>query len=291
MTFGKGSITRILPEYGSDTKVTGTELALRSQIEAQGKSIYLGEGAAILAPNAKVSFKAGEWTAIPNGPFSSFLASTGQIYLDRGAEINLAGTVDAVASVLQNYLTVTLRGPELSVAPLQRDSDLRGNTIVVDVTRTGTYNGRDWVGTPLADVSGYLNLIERDVAQLTTAGGTLDLSAGGSVVIREGAKVDVSGGWTNFVGDTVQTTKLRINGRLVDIADATPDQVYGGIFSGTSTIINEKWGVSETYVLPLAPTGKRYQATFTEGAAAGGISISSPSLALDGKLIGHFHSR
>ncbi|MES2659602.1 MAG: filamentous hemagglutinin family protein [Verrucomicrobiota bacterium] len=287
VTFGEGSVTRILPEYASKDKTTGTELALRSRIEVTGKNIHMTGGSEILAPSARVSFNAGEWKTLPSGP-AAFLNSTGQIYLDSAATINLAGTTDATASVLQNYLTVTLRGSELSVAPLQRDGKLRGNTIVVDITKTGTYNGREWVGTPLADVSGYLGIIERDISQLTTAGGTLDLSAGSSVVVRDGAVIDVSGGWTKFTGDTVQTTRLMTkDGRLVDISEARPDQVYSGIFSGTSTIVHEKWGVIDVFQQALAPTGQRYQAGFIHGSAGGSISISTPTVALDGSFRGN----
>ncbi|RYD23498.1 MAG: filamentous hemagglutinin N-terminal domain-containing protein [Verrucomicrobiaceae bacterium] len=287
VTLAEGSLTRILPEYGSKDKVTGTELALRSRIDVQGKSIYMGKDAEIFAPNAKVSLKAGEWQVLDIGQFASFLHTTGQVYLDTGARINLAGTVDAEASFLQNYLTVTLRGSELSVAPLQRDSVLRGNTIVVDITKMGTYNGNDWVGTPLADLRGYLGLIERDISQLTTAGGSLDIAAGGSVVIRKGSNVDVSGGWTNFTGGNVRTSRLiTADGRLIDVDTATPDQVYRGIFNGTSTFTSAKWGKSETFNLAIAPTGEIHQNDFLHGANAGGISITSPSLALDGDLKG-----
>ncbi|RYD42413.1 MAG: filamentous hemagglutinin N-terminal domain-containing protein, partial [Verrucomicrobiaceae bacterium] len=94
----EGSLTRILPEYGSKDKVTGTELALRSRIDVQGKSIYIGKDAEILAPNAKVSLNAGAWTQMESGPFAAFLNTEGQVYLDSGARINLAGTVEAKAS-------------------------------------------------------------------------------------------------------------------------------------------------------------------------------------------------
>jgi filamentous hemagglutinin family protein len=285
VTLGEGSITRILPDYQSSDRTAGSELALRSQITAQGSNIHMASGAVVFAPSAKVSFHAGSWTTPTSGP-SSFLSSSGQIYLDDNAVINLAGTPDAAASVLQNFLTVTLRGSELSVAPLQRNGVLRGDTIVVDITKTGTFNGQDWVGTPLADVSGYLGLIERDVSQLTTGGGTLDLAAGGSVVIRHGATIDVSGGWTNFAGAAAQTTRLWSHGRLVDIANATPDQTYSGIFTGTSTFTNSRWGVTQSYQLTLSPGGKSYQAGYTRGADAGAISISTPAAALDGTLLG-----
>ncbi len=283
---GNNSLTRILPEYASKDKVPGAQLALRSQIEVQGKSIYMGTAAEIFAPSALVTLKAGVWTTLPNPPFSTFLRNDGQVYLDTGAKINLAGTTDATASVLQNYLTVTLRGSELAVAPLQRDGVLRGDTIVVDITQTGTYNGKKWVGTPLADVSGYLNLIERDVSQLTTAGGTLDMSAGGAVVVRDGADIDVSGGWTKFTGDTVQTTRLSSGGRLIDVADATPDLVYDGIFTGSSTVTTAKWGVSEIFAHSIAPTGQRYRGEFVQGADAGKLLITSPAVALDGSFLG-----
>lgn len=286
VTMGESSVTRILPEYLSEDKTTGTDLALHSQIQVQGKNIYMADGSIILAPSAKVSLNAGAWTALPTGPYSAFLNSEGQIYLDRGAEINLAGTTDASASVLQNYLTITLRGSELSVAPLQRDGILRNSTIIVDIRKTGTYNGVDWVGTPLADVGGYLNLIERDISQLTTAGGEIHLAAGGSIVIRDGSKIDVSGGWTNFTGANVQTTKLLSSGRLVDIANATPNQVYEGIYTGRTTATNAKWGILEDFINPLAINGVRYEANYTQGANAGSISIASPSLALDGNLVG-----
>ena len=285
VTFGEGSVTRILPEWSSTATTTGTELALRSQINAQGKSIYMATGSEIYAPNAIVNFDAGAWTLISG--VATLLHSEGQIYLEDGSTINLAGTVDATASVLQSYLEVTLNGSELSVAPLQRDGKLRGDSIIVDTTKTGTYNGEGWVGTPLADVSGYLNLISRDVSQLTTAGGTLNLTAGGSVVVKDGATIDVSGGWTNFTGSQVQTTQLWTNGHLVDIADATPDQVYNGIFTGISVVSSPKWGTSDSYLQALAPNGVRYQAGYTQGANAGSVKVTAPAVALDGTFKGN----
>ena len=282
---GTGSVTRILPDYQSADLTTGTALALGSQIYAQGTNIYLANGSIILAPGAKVELQAGAWSRLASGP-AAFINSSGQIYLDDNSLINLAGTTDAAASVLQNFLSVTLRGSELAVAPLQRSGVLRGDTIVVDSTQTGTYNGQPWVGTPLADVSGYLGLIERNVEQLTTAGGTLDLSAGASVVIRNGATLDVSGGWTNFSGATVQTSRVWMDGHLVNIASATPEQVYSGIFTENLTISDSKWGVTQTFEHLLAPTGQTYQAGYTSGASAGAIGISTPAVVLDGTLLG-----
>jgi len=288
VTLGANSVTRILPEYASSNTVAGTELALSSQIYLQGRTIYMGKGAEILAPNAQVSFQAGSWASLSTVPYSTFINDGGQVYLDNNAVVNLAGTVDASASVLQNQLALVLNGSVLSAAPLQKNGTLRGDQITVDISKTGTYNGSNWVGTPLADVSGYVSLIQRDVGQLTTAGGTLNITAGSSVVVRQGATMDVSGGWTQFTGAAVQTTYLVTGGgQIVNIANATPDQVYKGIYNGSFTVANSKWGVTNTYSNSLVPGSSVYEAGYLQGANAGAISISAPALALDGTLLGN----
>ncbi len=288
VTLGQDSVIRILPEIGSAATAIGTELALRSQVNIQGKNIHHAEGSILLAPNALASIQAGNWAYIdsPNLPSSTFYSTGGQVFLDSGSVINLAGTTDALASVLQNIITLDLRGSELSVAPVQRDGELRGQEIVVDLGETGTYDGREWVGTPLADLIGYLGLVQRDVAQLTTAGGTLTISAGDAAVLREGSIIDVSGGWTNFSGGTVATTRVISNGQIVDIADAAPDQIYSGIYTGSSSVVHSKWGVVESFNRALAPAGTHYQEGYTQGADAGSVSITAPAIVLDGTLRG-----
>ena len=289
ITLGEDSVIRILPETTSTATSIGTELALRSQINLQGKNIHHAEGSIILAPNAKTSIQAGTWAFLDSStqPTSSFVSTGGQVFIDHGAVINLAGTTDAMASVLQNIIELELRGSELSVAPVQRDGELRGETIVVDLGQTGTYDGREWVGTPLADLIGYLGLVQRDVAQLTTAGGTLSISAGDAAVVRDGSIIDVSGGWTNFQGGTVATTRVISNGQIVDISQATPDQVYSGIYTGSSSVAHSKWSVVENFNRALAPAGTRYQEGYTQGANAGSVTITAPSIVLDGSLRGN----
>jgi filamentous hemagglutinin len=288
VTLGENSVTRILPETQSGETVIGTELALRSQINLQGKTVHLEKDATILAPNAIANILAGEWNYIPSGaqPSSTFATTTGQIYLDEGSLINLGGTVDATASATQNLITLELRGSELAVAPLQRDGELRGQTITVDLGRSGVHEGRFWVGTPLADLTGYVGLVQRNVGQLTTAGGTLNLSAGSSVVIQDGSTIDVSGGWTNYAGGYVETTQLISGNRLVDIADALPGEVYTGIFGSRVTVTHQAWGVTESFGSGVIPGTSRYQQSYTQGSAGGKLTITAPSMALDGALIG-----
>ena len=287
VTFGPGSITRILPAWGSPDKVVGTELSLRSQINAQGKVIHMEEGSMAHAPNGLVSFKAGVWDFVnsPTAPFSGFVRAGGQVYLGRESMINVAGTPDAYSPLSNNILTVALRSAELADSPLQRTGLLRGPEITVDLRKTGTYNGRPWIGTPLADLRGYLNVIERTVDELTVGGGTVDLSSGGSIIVQAGSTVDVSAGWLNYGGGFVKTTRLLYQGRLIDIAFATPDRLYDGMFSGLFNDVHARWNVTRTYRIPWMD-GEHYEQGYLQGANAGRLALAGSSMALDGLFRG-----
>jgi hypothetical protein len=284
---GHGSVIRILPEWNIADKVPGTELSLKSQINLRGNTIYMGRESSIHAPSGNVEFTTGVWdfNGAVNPPSSSFVRAGGEIFLDRDALINVAGTPDAFAPLSQHILTVTLRSSELADSPLQRDTFFRGGDITVDLRKTGTYNGRDWVGTPLADLRGYLNLIERTVSELTVAGGTVTLNSGGSVIVQPGADIDVSAGWVNYGSGTVRTTRLMRQGRLVDIASATPDRLYDSIFAGEFDEVHARWGVTRTYRVPWM-TGEHFEESYLHGADAGRLTFGGSSMAIDGTLLG-----
>ncbi len=150
--------------------------------------------------------------------------------------------------------------------------------------RRASYNGLPWVGTPLADTSGYVGLIQRTAGELTTNGGNVSLTAGDSVVIQPGATVNVSGGWINYSGADVATTKVISDGQIFDISQATPDRIYQGIYNG-GTENHPKWGISETTTNMLVNSGQ-YQAGYVQGGNGGSLSISAPSMALDGLFLG-----
>ncbi len=290
---GPSSLTQILPEWDSTEKAVGSQLSLRSQANLQGKSIYLAPGAVILAPSAVLKANAGVWNYVQEASAarSAFVNSGGQIYLDRGAMINVAGSTDIAAPLSQYILSVTLRGAEFADSPLQRTSIFRPGdgsnpSITVDLRKTGTYNGRTWYGTPLADLSGYLGLIERTVGELTTAGGTVTLSAGDSVVLQPGALVDVSGGFINFGGGHVTTTRVLYANHLIEIADATPNRLYQGIFTGTFTESHPRWGVTNTYKIPWM-LGEHYEQPYTQGADGGILNLQAGAMALDGDFFGN----
>jgi filamentous hemagglutinin len=303
---GSGSITRILPTYASKDTAPGTELPEGSQIHIDGLAIHFDKNSEVFAPSGDVSVRAGTRTYTDTdgnrtifdldgnvesgmanhftGKDQKFLYSGGQIYVDDDARISVAGSTDVFVSAEQSILTVDLRGAELADSPLQRDSKLRGVTITVDIRKSGTYNGRYWQGTPLADLTGLAGLVQRNVGQLTVTGGNVSLKAGDSIVVRSGSTIDVSGGYYRNEGGPLQTSALVSNGRLISIDQATPDRKYDGVFNGTTTITSEKWGVSDTYLTPLF--GGASQSSYIEGAAGGNLTLTAAGMAIDGKLHG-----
>ena len=305
--FGVGSSTRILPDYAGTATVPGTSLPEKSQINAEGRAIHLGRNATVLAPNADVTFRAGVWpyvdvddnrttfradgtvepglASLYSGPVQRFFYSGGQIYLDRGAVLSVAGSTEVAVALDQNILDLEFRGAELANAPLQRAGALRGVGLTVDIRRTGVYGGRFWMGTALGDVTGAAGLVLRNAAQLTAVGGNVSLRAGASIVVLKDATVDVSGGFFQHEAGMVQTSRLLQNGRLVDIHNARPDQVYQGIYVGEFTKSYGKYGVTETFVTPWM-TGRHYEPAYVQGADGGALTLTAASMALDGELRG-----
>ena len=309
VAFGPASVTRILPDYASTEKIPGTSLPENSQINVQGLSIQMQGSSILLAPHADVSFRAGTWTYVDvdsnhtifkadgttvedalvsnfSGGAQRLFYSGGQIFLDSGSLLDVSGSTDVFVPLAQHILSVQFRGSELADFPLQRNSVLRGKKLVVDIRRSGQYGGRQWLGSPLGDLTGVAGIIQRDVAQLTAGGGKVNIQSGGSIAVQQGATVDVSGGYFKNEGGVVQTSRLLRNGYLVDIAKATPDVKYDGVYDGKTTVTSSKWGVSKTFSHALAPLGAYSEKSYIEGANGGAVNFTAPSIIVGGNLVG-----
>jgi filamentous hemagglutinin len=282
VTLGPGSETQILPELASTETVVGAMLALPSEVNIEGETIHFATNSQVLAPDASVNVTAGGWYQASTSP-AQLIPDSGQIYFDAGATIDVAGSIVS-GPVSENIVSAELLGPELADSPLQRNGPLYGQTIEVDAREAGIYDGVEWEGTPLANVAGYIDLIQRPVGELTTAGGTVNLTAGGSVVMKATSEINVSGGAIDYQGGMVQTTDLISDGQIVNIANAAPDRVYQGIL-GNYTVDHAAWGIQESFTTPLVG-GAVYQDSYVEGGNGGSITISAPAVALDGEMIG-----
>ena len=289
VTLGPGSVTRIVPECGSAEKAIGTEFALRSQVNLQGKTILLRREARVLAPNAVVSLKAGGWAydTSTTPPTSTFLASAGQVYFEAGAAVDVSGSTGVTAPLSQVILSLVLRGGELAPSPLQRDGVLRGPTLTVDLRNRGVFNGRSWIGTPLADLTGYEGLIERTVGELTVTGGSVTLSAGSSVVMQPGSSINVSGGHIEYLGD--RPSKPRGCGpTAISSISKTPPPIAStpGCTPAPGTKSTPVGGSLTHLPKPwLSPANTTNRPTCMAPTRAV-WRITAPSMALDGRLTG-----
>ncbi len=302
VALGADSLTQILPQVGDSATVAATSLALPSTVVIQGGNVtFAGSsdaGALLFAPNGAVTVDAGSWRftsggiiaggVVSSNSLAAFTFDGGTITLADNAGIDVSGSENVSASVQENIVAVQLLGPQLAGSPLQRNGPLRGQTIYVNVLDTGTYNGQPWVGTPLADTSGYVGLIPHSVGELTVNGGTVSLQAGTAVHLNSGSTIDVAGGWSNYAGGTVQTSKLLYQGKLVDISQATPDHVYDGIYTGTSTVADAKWGVTSTVSSPL-PLGTLLS-SYVQGGNGGSVAITAGSITTNGSLFGQTYA-
>ena len=71
-----------------------------------------------------------------------------------------------------NIIAFQPRGLEFADFPLQRNGPLYGQTLYIDIRDMGTRSdGSTWIGTPLADASGAVGLIQQNISQLMTVAG------------------------------------------------------------------------------------------------------------------------
>jgi len=258
-------LIRILPEWTSSETAPGTALTLPSVVNMTGETIHLGGTSLLLAPGARmptglgsVIVRSRDGTQLTEG---ITMKAINGIILDQGAVVSAAGSTDVKALMAENFLTIQLRGGELADSPLLQNNDaIRGKDLVIDDRLSGVYNGQYWIGTPLGDATGFLNLIYRTVGELTTEGGSISMSSlNNRVSVAGGATVDVSGGWIEYQGGSFATSKLiTSNGRIVDVSKATPDQIYKGIIKG----------------VPINQPG------YISGGNAGYFNLSAPSVSI-----------
>lgn len=294
---GAGSITEVLPDYADTTTAPAVTTQLQSSIKITGQQVLMHD-ATIDAPDGTLAVLAAadsgtlsemtlantyasDPTNVTHPNVTSGAANTGaEIRVDSGTTIDLAGS-DAELPMSANLVTVQLRSNEFADDPTQRGGALQSTptntvTVTVDMRADG---GK---GTPIADLTAAIGQVGQTIAQRTEAGGSATFLSEGDVVLSTGASVNVSGGYTTYLGGTIQTTKLvGANGQLYDIGSANPLLTYKGVINPTLTESYDKWGVQE--VVPT-PGLSEYQSTYVQGASAGTVQFAAPNLLLAGSL-------
>lgn len=208
------------------------------------------------------------------------------VLLSPGATIDVAGLQNVELPASYNIISFQPRA-EFADMPLQRNGALYGQTMYIDIRNTGTRSdGTTWVGTPLADASGYVAKVPRSIYQLMTVGGSVSLttdlstSNGAASVKTDGSITNVAGGSVKFLPGMVNTTRLLgSDGRIYNMTNADPNMTYLGI-AGQFTVKHAHWHVTETWSTPT----QIYSAGFTEGHDAGRVSVVTVNPALLGTM-------
>ena len=254
LVLGAGSVTEILPDVADTTTSTGSSFT-PSWVDLMGKTVHLQGNALVKAPAGEVDV-----SAFANAGLGSVVSPGGgsHIYLDSGATIDVSGTVDTLLPMESNVIQVQLRGNELADSPLLRGTYLQGQTVSIDIRQ----------GTPLANVQGWLNLVEYGIGQQSATGGTIKLQSDSDIVVSSGATLNVSGGAVTYLPGYILTSQLTSNGSVFDIGSATPDRIYDGI---------------------LTPTAgpRNFNPGYVQGYNAGSVTINSPSVVLRGDFLGN----
>ncbi|MGG1948121.1 filamentous hemagglutinin family protein [Trinickia sp. NRRL B-1857] len=287
LSFGPDSVTAVMPDDNGQTATStpGTVFTPGS-VNMTAGSVWFEGGSLIEAPGSNVSITALSPKIAFNATPPGQTAVEGRIYLDNGATIDVSGLSNVELPIAQTLVTVDRIGQnELADSPLLRDGFLFGTkNVVVDSTLSGTRSdGVEWVGSPILNLSGYVNLIPRSVDQLLTNGGTITLS-GNEVMTAAGSSMNLNGGYVHYDGGMVNTTRLvDASGAIVPIGQASPYDTYIGI-AGEFTESHPRWGVTKTWYNTLQ-TGGAYEGDYIVGGNAGTLDIFAQSAAvLDGEV-------
>jgi filamentous hemagglutinin family protein len=258
LILGSGSMTEVQPEMADKTTSIDSQEFYPSEVALMGHKVHLQGSAAIVAPSGKVTVEA---VVDPSNKryagTSSGYGNDSRIVLDAGSRIDASGLKDVAVDISRHTVMAELFGNELRDAPLQRNGILYRQKIKYDLRK----------GIKLADTSGYEAQIGRTVVERSTSGGSVALKSEGDVVVRQGATVDVSGGWLRYNDGYVGTTKLLSNGIAYDISTAPADIVYDGF-----RVIDNV-----------------FAAGYTEGKDAGKVEVVGRGVVLDGSLVASTH--
>ena len=184
----------------------------------------------------------------------------------------------------RNSVEIELRGDELKDSPANRQGELRGEKVYVDINRAlanadagdSTLIARDALESNLAR-------LQRTAAERSTSGGTVTVKSQGEALLDSGALINLSGGSVQYTAANVKTTLLTANGKLIDIADADAETHYDGI---ATRFVKDfgRWNVKK--VIDLGQS-YRYDAGYVEGKDAGQLDVvGMKTTAMDASVAG-----
>ncbi|WP_375595218.1 filamentous hemagglutinin family protein [Algihabitans albus] len=305
LTVADGSVTLVEPDLTDTSEIEGTAVEARyepGRIELRGLDITVEGGALLAVPAGEITAIASATPTAPVEPQAIRNERTrdgSRLLIESGALLSVAGLTGVELDADANVVRAELRIAELADFVLYRDSFLRGETVYVDRRYGGRFEDGpmsrvqwggeegEWFGTPLANVSEWIGVGNTNLAELSTAGGSIVLKSGETLITREGSILDVSGGSVAYRAGFVQTTRLvGADGRIYGLHEAQPDMVFVG-FADDGVVVQERWGREERYRSLRVGGSRSFEAAYTEGRAAGAITIvAGGAMALEGGYAG-----
>ncbi|AJP71148.1 hypothetical protein TS85_03900 [Sphingomonas hengshuiensis] len=281
VTFGVNSLTQIVPDL--DSKDT---IAVSSGAQSVG-SMTIRAGKVDMQQDSLINMPAGTINAVLDATWHVF-GNRGnggnrgnedgtRFFMDAGATIDLSGWKQSVLDMGYHQVTGRLFAAELADSPVQRDGALYRKEISVDRR----------FGTDLANWQNFDNLSLGTLAQFLVDGGTFTLDVGDDFIMKPGSVIDVSGGITTYSAGYVTTTLLRrLDGTVIDIRAADPDELYMGL-ANEWVQYDTKWGKQQSYYIPLLSSYRgQYETSYVEGGKGGLIEVLAPDALLQGTVKG-----
>jgi filamentous hemagglutinin len=248
---GSGSRIAVMPQGGGATQFDA-EVFNPSVVEVQGARIQVAAGSQLQAPGGRVTLRANERNPVVIAG-SGTSPQPGQLVVESGAQISVAGLQEVPVSGSRNQGSIRLFRAELADVPLQRSGPLYREEVFFDL--------RDGTRVTAANVAGASASIRRGAQERSTTGGSLLLEAEGALVLAEGARLDVSGGSLRYSEAVIENTLVTRNGRSILFAAA-----------GAGTRLD---GVSDTPVRTRTPA-------YTEGKDGGTLTLTATQMLLGG---------
>jgi hypothetical protein len=213
VTLGADSFTEVVPfDDGKTLTLSNLKQFNKSEVQIFGKNISLlgddmgrGRGAQILAKGGAVDIQS---VSLPVNPLSFLTQDVVRVTLAQGSLIDVSGMNTAILDMSKNIISVDLRGTELADNMLLRDSALYGKKIRVDVRK----------GTPIANIDGWLKLVEYKIDEVNTAAGTISINSQGAVIQRAGSLLSLDGGGVSYLPGYANASQLQLNKNTVDVS-------------------------------------------------------------------------
>ena len=181
------------------------------------------------------------------------------------ALVDVSG-LHSTADMSRNIVEVEFLSNEVKDSPLLKNDEalreiLLSNKLKVDARQLITHAGTSYEGTAVADISGFIDLIEDSVELRSVFAGEISIHGRNTLDIAATATLDVSGGSITYQDGMLDVSSLLdANGNVVSLNDALPNRDYDDIYTG------------------LNPASEYIHAGYVEGKSAGAIVFNTQQI-------------